>query len=85
MASPRSLKEGLKTAHDTGFKDMAHTSRAFVVGDEYDQASQGAPMTDRKPMGHGRENRSGGNLSRNCQYSELGPMDSNMSDEDATA
>ena len=84
MVSPRSLKEGLKAAHNTDFKDIRHKGRALAVGDKYDQASQGVPLTDRKPMGHARENRSGGNLSRNCQYSELGPMDSHMSDDNAT-
>ena len=83
MVSPRSLKDGLKAAHNTDFKDIRHTARTFATGDKYDQASQGVPKTDRKLMSHARENRSGGNLSRNCLYSELGPMDTNLSDENA--
>jgi hypothetical protein len=41
-------------------------------------------MTDRKQAINQRDLRSGGNLSRNIMYSELGQVDGHFSDENAT-
>ena len=84
LASPRSQREVLKAVVSSEQKDFNKQKRLINVDRKFDQASQAAPITDRKQVANQRDLRSGGNLSRNIMYSELGQVDGHLSDENAT-
>ena len=79
--SPRSRCEELEEENSAGKKNA---EEVLKVDDTDGQASSQAHSPPRKPLPAARENRSGGNLSRNYLYSELGPLDAHVCAENAT-